>query len=525
MTSPKKKSRLGLAAVTAVLSLASIFALASPASAEVPPNPPENVTAEGGINQIVVHWSPTSVTGAPDPTDYVVFVGKYPAPDSAVAVHIEPYVAGTASYTATITGLPAGNYRVWVVAHNANALNPGLYANSSAVIANPDPVVVKDTPVTPVNPNSPFRPYINWDALINREYQMWTGCNNAGRLPRLDELTFWRQQIVNKPFTNAENEQVNYYGDVVVAPAIPGYRPAMVRPTYWTGNFREMMYPISSGTADDIFDGTIAVPYTYGANPPAQRALADTNNNGIIEPAERTNAINSARSEAVNDVYFGRRAEMIITLAEGAEQTDGPAIRLYKAYFDRDPDIGVCYWSNQLKSAKMSLLGISNFFVNSSEFVNTYGAYTTDADEPGTDAAEFVALIYNNVLDRDPDAAGFAYWTRQLQSQRKSPAEVMVGFSEAPEFKNKRSLSTGVAIGYIHALGRTPTAADYVIADFNNYFLNTSPECGWSFWGCYPDGGFEYPGFSGQYKLYERLVGTKEYTDRALSGTWPPATS
>ncbi len=74
------------------------------------------------------------------------------------------------------------------------------------------------------------------------------------------------------------------------------------------------------------------------------------------------------------------------------------------------------------------LLNVSDFFSTSSEFKNTYG----DIDE-----AEFVALIYKNVLARTPDGSGFSFWTRQLQSGRYSRAEVMIGFSESQEYKER----------------------------------------------------------------------------------------
>ena len=50
---------------------------------------------------------------------------------------------------------------------------------------------------------------------------------------------------------------------------------------------------------------------------------------------------------------------------------------------------------------------VSDFFARSPEFIARYGAL---------DNAEFVSLVYQNVLGRNPDAAGFAFWTRQLQA-------------------------------------------------------------------------------------------------------------
>lgn len=170
------------------------------------------------------------------------------------------------------------------------------------------------------------------------------------------------------------------------------------------------------------------------------------------------------------------RVQLVTSLAEEAEQTDGPAYRLYTAYFHRNPDFGgLMFWSSKLRTG-WSLLQVSNFFVHSSEFKNTYGEYETNAPEgPKTDAAEFVALVYANVLDRAPDGSGFSFWTRQLQSERKSPAEVLIGFSEAPEFKNKMAVRVGAGMLFAHELRRMPTNGEYTLAEFFNEFFSTTP--------------------------------------------------
>ena len=200
------------------------------------------------------------------------------------------------------------------------------------------------------------------------------------------------------------------------------------------------------------------------------------------------------------------RIQLVSTLAEEAEQTDGPAYRLYTAYFSRNADFGgLTYWSKKLRSG-WSLLQVSEFFVKSSEFRNTYGEYETNAPEgPKTDAAEFVALVYANVLDRTPDGSGFAFWTRQLQSGRYSPAEVMVGFSEATEFKNKLQVRVGSGMAFAHMLRRMPTEAEYVLAEFYNEYFPTSPII---------DG----QGFNFSYDLYVTIFDSAPYKARVTKG-------
>ena len=75
------------------------------------------------------------------------------------------------------------------------------------------------------------------------------------------------------------------------------------------------------------------------------------------------------------------------------------------------------------------MTAVSDFFARSPEFIARYGAL---------DNAEFVSLVYQNVLGRNPDAAGFAFWTRQLQAGQ-TRGWMMLQFTEAPsfEFQNK----------------------------------------------------------------------------------------
>ncbi|HSL57222.1 MAG TPA: DUF4214 domain-containing protein, partial [Acidimicrobiales bacterium] len=99
--------------------------------------------------------------------------------------------------------------------------------------------------------------------------------------------------------------------------------------------------------------------------------------------------------------------------------------RLYVAYFDREPDTaGLGYWTRVYAHGR-SLSSISSHFAVSPEFVGRYG----DVDDEG-----FVRLVYANVLGRDPDGGGLAYWTGVLESGR-SRGSLMVGFSQSAEFR------------------------------------------------------------------------------------------
>lgn len=124
----------------------------------------------------------------------------------------------------------------------------------------------------------------------------------------------------------------------------------------------------------------------------------------------------------------------------------GQATRLYSAYFLRAPDLGgLRYWVGRLQSG-MSVQAASQFFSESSEFKNRYGAL---------DNGQFVDLVYQNVLGRAPDSSGRAHWVTAL-SGGQSRGSVMIGFSESNEFVGKtkttpprpaRSFGDGVHTG------------------------------------------------------------------------------
>lgn len=99
-----------------------------------------------------------------------------------------------------------------------------------------------------------------------------------------------------------------------------------------------------------------------------------------------------------------------------------PLLRLYDAAFDRDADgEGLGYWVEVSESA--SLDDIANSFVDSDEFAGQYGSLENDA---------YIELMYENVLERAPDAAGQAYWLDKLDNGAERGA-VMIGFTESEE--------------------------------------------------------------------------------------------
>ncbi|HEU5150732.1 MAG TPA: DUF4214 domain-containing protein [Iamia sp.] len=102
-------------------------------------------------------------------------------------------------------------------------------------------------------------------------------------------------------------------------------------------------------------------------------------------------------------------------------------IRLYNAYFDRNADhAGLAFWYDQITEHGKSINTVSSSFAGSAEFAEMYGDLTN---------AQYVTLVYQNVLDRNPKPADLAYWKGRLDAKEISRGRMMTLFSESAEFK------------------------------------------------------------------------------------------
>lgn len=124
-------------------------------------------------------------------------------------------------------------------------------------------------------------------------------------------------------------------------------------------------------------------------------------------------------------VFFAESVENVnLTRTLRSDPDEAALYRLYQAVFLRPPDSsGNCFW--YLGLGARTLDGTAEEFTRSAEFEARYGSL---------DDAEFVDLLYRNVLGRPADAAGSAFWTDRLRAG-STRGEVVVGFSESAEFR------------------------------------------------------------------------------------------
>ncbi len=104
----------------------------------------------------------------------------------------------------------------------------------------------------------------------------------------------------------------------------------------------------------------------------------------------------------------------------------GDVLRLYWAFFNREPDVGgAAYWIGVHRSG-VSLDAIAEAFAGSGEFRSRYGKLRSNED--------YLAVIYQNVLGRERDNDGFVYWLGLLNRGRLTRGTVVRWIAAAPEF-------------------------------------------------------------------------------------------
>lgn len=113
------------------------------------------------------------------------------------------------------------------------------------------------------------------------------------------------------------------------------------------------------------------------------------------------------------------------TIVFGAGSAAARTLRLYQAAFNRAPDAaGLSYWVALLEQGT-TLDTIATGFATSTEYQALYGL------SPSSQAT--VNNLYTNVLHREADTAGVAYWLSILKQDRATVAQVLTSFSESQE--------------------------------------------------------------------------------------------
>jgi len=99
---------------------------------------------------------------------------------------------------------------------------------------------------------------------------------------------------------------------------------------------------------------------------------------------------------------------------------------LYKAAFNRAPDTpGLGFWISKMDGG-MDYNTVAQNFVNSTEFKTAYGGSNPSVNT-------LVTKLYNNVLTRNPDGGGLAFWQEKLSTGGWTTANVLGYFATSAE--------------------------------------------------------------------------------------------
>ena len=185
----------------------------------------------------------------------------------------------------------------------------------------------------------------------------------------------------------------------------------------------------SAGAQTVTVHDTTAVPTASGSS---------TSGSQTSSLGGSTTSLTQSTSATSNSIETKPDVSATIDLHGSAAQ----AYRLYQAALDRAPDSGGLSAHTDALQHGLSLHDDALSFINSVEFGVKFGTNTSDQ--------AFVTALYNNVLDRAPDAVGNVNWLNALTNHTLDRASVLIGFSESLENHAKvdPAITAGIHLDY-----------------------------------------------------------------------------
>ena len=131
---------------------------------------------------------------------------------------------------------------------------------------------------------------------------------------------------------------------------------------------------------------------------------------------------------------------------------------LYEASLNRQADLGgLNFWIDVVDNNGYSLQQLATAFLESNEYAQNFG----DPDQQSNE--DFVEVLYNNILGRVSDPAGFDFWTGL---DDPDPAAIVLLFSQSDEYVAR----TGPAIEDFLAEAEAGTQ------DYRGHLLDTNDD-------------------------------------------------
>ena len=213
-------------------------------------------------------------------------------------------------------------------------------------------------------------------------------------------------------------------------------------------------YTVTATVTDNAgLSSTATATVTVGGVLPDNSAFVTQQYLDLLDRQPDSAGLNSWVNSLTNGSVT--RAQLIASFMSSQEFAS-KGLFVARSYFilARDADYnGFRAWLNWLENGG-SEVGLVNAFINSGEFQNDFGANLTDT--------QFITLMYQNILLRQPDSGGINAWASYLASGG-TRAQVALGFLQSAEFSQLKSTQDRVAISvlYFDMLRRQPDSGGF----------------------------------------------------------------
>lgn len=187
---------------------------------------------------------------------------------------------------------------------------------------------------------------------------------------------------------------------------------------------------LNGGVGNDVFFTGIGTDTVYGGDGTDRVVYTGNLNTFTFNNAgDHFSIVDNAQTSddslyEVEAVTFGDTTVSLNHIADlvNLEQS---VTRLYNALLGRNPDnAGLNYWLSDIDFHNNSLQGASAGFAGSEEYLARFGAQTNEA---------FINQLYNNILARDADQAGYDYWLNEI-AVSGDRSGMIVSFSNSGEY-------------------------------------------------------------------------------------------
>ncbi|MFW2382819.1 MAG: galactose oxidase-like domain-containing protein, partial [Acidimicrobiales bacterium] len=126
--------------------------------------------------------------------------------------------------------------------------------------------------------------------------------------------------------------------------------------------------------------------------------------------------------------------EELLAATDYDPEVHGNILRLYRAFFGREPDLeGARYWISGIYQSGHPFAAIIEWFA-SPEQLEFAAQYSDIAPE---DYEAYLERVYDNMLGRVPDGAGFEYWRSMMADGTLNRAQVVLYVGLDEEFINR----------------------------------------------------------------------------------------